>query len=81
MADYNATGAVRTLVGNWQEEAVLKASTGTARCKVPQSVLAQSVWLHLQLRVCVCVQHSNIHLDCFHTKQVSARAAGQCRRH
>ena len=31
---YNATGSVRTLVGNWEEETVLKAITGTARCKV-----------------------------------------------
>jgi hypothetical protein len=31
---YNNTGNVETLVGNWQEEAVLKAVTGTARNKV-----------------------------------------------
>lgn len=31
---YNNTGNVATLVGNWQEEAVLKAVTGTSRNKV-----------------------------------------------
>jgi hypothetical protein len=31
---YNNTGNVATLVGNWQEEAVLKAVTGTSKNKV-----------------------------------------------
>jgi len=44
---YNATGSVRTLVGNWQEEVVLKDATGTARCKVGLS-RKQARWLHAQ---------------------------------
>jgi hypothetical protein len=31
---YNATGAVKTLVGNWQEEGVLLEQTGTSRARV-----------------------------------------------
>jgi hypothetical protein len=38
---YNAQRAVRTLVGNWQEEQELKGLTGTARCKVSCSRIAQ----------------------------------------
>lgn len=43
MAEYNNTGVVRTLVGNWQEERGLKAATGTARCQVCVFVVEQVV--------------------------------------
>lgn len=39
---YNASGNVKTLVGNWSEEAVLKEATGTARTRGKAGRLASS---------------------------------------
>lgn len=52
---YNATGAVRTLVGNWQEEQELKGVTGTARCEVCCSRIA-----HLQAGTAVVMLLSGL---------------------